>query len=97
MRRASASAMARSLRIQTTAKPKSKRSSSIVSARWSICQDWAAPCEITSTTRFPSSPARSAKARPSARPSTSPAMQIWFTILVSWPAPVSPMRTQRFA
>ena len=28
---------------------------------------------------------------PSARPWTSPAMQIWLTILVSWPAPAGPI------
>ena len=49
---------------------------SIVAARLSICQDCAAPLEITSTTARASSPARSAKFSASARPWTKPAMQI---------------------
>ena len=30
----------------------------------------------------------------SLRPCTSPAMQIWLTILASWPAPLSPSRVK---
>ena len=59
----------------------------MVLARFSICQDWAAPLEIISTSLAGSSPAFLAKFMPSARPWTRPAMQIWLTILVSWPAP----------
>ena len=50
LRRASSSTMPRSLRIQSTAKPKSKLPSSIVCQRFSICHDCAAPFEITSIT-----------------------------------------------
>ena len=50
MRLASARAMSRSLRIQSTAKPKSNRPSIMVPARWSICQDWAAPLEMVAIT-----------------------------------------------
>ena len=57
----------------------------IVLWRFSICQDCAAPFEMTSITAARSRPARSAKCRPSDRPCTRPAMQIWLTILVSWP------------
>jgi hypothetical protein len=62
----------------------------MVLPRFSICQDCAAPFEITSSTWFTSSPAFSAKAMPSESPCTSPAMQTWFTILVSCPAPEGP-------
>ena len=58
--------------------------------RFSICQLCAAPLEITSTTASISRPAARAKLKPSDRPCTTPAMQIWLTILVSWPAPAGP-------
>ena len=61
-------------------------------ARFSICHDCAAPFAITSITAFASSPARRAKCSASASPSTRPAMQIWFTILASWPDPAGPSR-----
>src|ERR1700730_1920569 len=57
--------------------------------RLSICQDWAAPFEMVSTTALTSSPAFLAKWIPSARPSTRPAMQFWLTIFVSWPEPLA--------
>ena len=44
--------MPRSLRIQSTAKPKSNLSATIVLPRFSICHDCAAPLLITSSTRF---------------------------------------------
>ena len=56
--RASSRQMPRSLRIQSTAKPKSNLSATIVLPRLSICQDCAAPLVITSSTRSASSPAR---------------------------------------
>src|SRR5882672_1851767 len=82
--------MRRSFRIQSTANPKSNLSSTMVLPRFSICQDWAAPLEITSSTSLASRPALSAKFRPSESPWTRPAMQIWLTILVSCPAPEGP-------
>ncbi len=63
----------------------------MVLPRFSICHDCAAPFEITSSTRLASSPAFSANAMPSESACTSPAMQIWFTIFVSWPEPASPI------
>ena len=83
--------MPRSLRIHSTAKPKSNSPRAIVAARFSICQLCAAPWRMTSTTASGSSPARAAKLMPSARPWTMPAMQIWLTILVSCPAPARPI------
>jgi len=80
------------LRIQSTAKPKSNRSAAIVLPRFSSCHDCAAPLPMTSSTRSASSPARIAKSMPSESACTSPAMQIWLTILVSWPAPGAPIR-----
>ena len=47
---------------------------------------------VVSTTADTSSPAFLAKCRPSDRPWTRPAMQIWLTILVSWPLPAGPSR-----
>src|SRR5690606_28118538 len=89
--RASSSTMARSLRIQSTAKPKSTSPASMVLWRLSSCQDWAAPLLITAMAASPSSPAHWAKCSASARPWTRPAMQIWFTILVSCPLPTGPI------
>ena len=86
--------MPRSLRIQSTAKPKSNLPAHMVAARLSICQDWAAPWEITSMTLSMSSPAFRPKFMPSDRPCSRPAMQTWLTILVSWPAPAGPIRMQ---
>ena len=63
----------------------------IVLPRFSICHDCAAPLLITSSTRSTSSPALAAKLMPSASAWTSPAMQIWLTILVSWPLPGPPI------
>ena len=57
--------MPRSLRIQSTAKPKSNLSATIVLPRFSICHDCAAPLLITSSTRSASRPARCAKLMPS--------------------------------
>ena len=57
----------RSLRIQSTAKPKSNLASTMVGPRLSICQLCAAPLPITPSTAFMSSPARSPKAIASAR------------------------------
>ena len=37
-------------------------------------------------------PARVPKLMPSDSPWSKPAMQIWFTILVSWPEPTGPTR-----
>ena len=53
--------------------------------------------EMVSISFWPSSPARAAKFIPSARPCRSPAMQIWFTILASCPAPFGPSSTQALA
>ena len=44
-----------------------------------------------------SRPAFIAKLMPSDSPCTMPAMQIWFTILVSWPAPAWPINEIAFA
>ena len=82
--------MPRSLRIQSTAKPKSNLPWFMVLPRFSICHELAAPLEITSSTASMSSPACLPKWMPSARPCTTPAMQIWLTILVSWPDPAGP-------
>jgi len=92
LRSASSKQMPRSLRIHSTAKPKSKLPRTIVFERFSICHDCAAPFEMTSTTASGSRPARIAKSSPSARPCTVPAMQIWFTIFVNCPAPAPPRR-----
>ena len=86
--------MPRSLRIQSTAKPKSNRPSAIAAWRFCICQLPAAPWLITSTTFSTSSPDFLAKASDSDSAWTSPAMAIWLHILVIWPAPTSPMRRQ---
>ena len=59
-------AIPRSFLIQSTAKPWSYSPVSIVSQRLSICQDCAAPFEITSTTPLVSKPAFSEKFIPSA-------------------------------
>ena len=75
--------MPRSLRIQSTAKPKSNLSAIIVLPRFSICHDWAAPLLITSRTFSTSSPAFWPNAIASDNPCTSPAMQIWLTIFVN--------------
>src|SRR5262249_31479101 len=83
--------MERSLRIQSTAKPKSNLPATIVLYRFSICHDWAAPFEMVAITASMSRPAFFAKWIPSDRPCTNPAIQIWFTIFVSWPAPAGPM------
>jgi hypothetical protein len=66
-------------------------------ARFVICHEPAAPRETTSITCSRSRPARRAKWSPSARPSTTPAMQIWFTSFVSWPVPWGPIRVALFA
>ena len=79
------------MRIQLTAKPCVKWPSFIVFQRFSICHDCAAPLEMTLITFSTSSPAFLAKWMPSESPCTSPAMQIWLTILVSWPAPTGPI------
>ena len=63
----------------------------MVLPRLSSCQLWAAPLPITSSTWVMSSPAFWPKAMASLRPCTRPAMQTWLTILVSWPAPLSPI------
>ena len=84
--------MRRSLIIHCTAKPKSNWSASIVRPRLSICQLWAAPWLITSSTTAMSRPAFSPKAMPSLKPCRSPAMQIWLTIFASWPDPAGPTR-----
>ena len=62
--------MPRSLRIQSTAKPKSNLPSFMVFQRLSICQDCAAPLEMVSITLRMSRPAFCAKARPSETPCT---------------------------
>ena len=64
----------------------------MVFQRFSICQDWAAPLEMVSITFCRSRPDFCAKWMPSESAWTRPAMQIWFTILVSWPAPAGPIR-----
>ncbi|MNG25388.1 hypothetical protein D3C84_1102320 [compost metagenome] len=84
--------MDKSLRIQSTAKPKSKAPSSMVWWRCSCCQDCAAPLLITSIAAVASSPAHCAKCKASASPCKSPPTQIWLTILVSWPLPTGPIR-----
>ena len=90
--------MPRSLRIQSTAKPKpSNLTSFMVFQRFSICHDCAAPLEMTEITFSTSSPAFLAKLMPSPRPCSKPAMQIWLTILQSWPAPGPPICTQLLA
>src|SRR5450756_553032 len=89
--------MRRSLRIQSTAKPKSNLSSTMVLPRLSVCQDGAAPLPIPSSTCFMSRPALRPKLMPSARPCARPAMQIWLTILVSWPEPAGPSRVTALA
>ena len=91
LRFASASTMPRSLRIHSTAKPKSNSSRTIVRPRFSSCQLCAAPYFTTSITCSGSRPAFTAKLRPSDKPCTMPAMRIWLTILVSWPAPAGPI------
>ena len=65
--------MRRSLRIQSTAKPKSNLPWTIVFQRFSICQDCAAPFEIVASTLSVSSPARIAKLTASESAWTSPA------------------------
>src|SRR6266705_3805615 len=89
--------MRKSFLIQSTAKPKSNLSSTMVLPRFSICQDCAAPFEITSSTSFASRPALMATLGPSDRPCTRPAMQIWLTILVSWPEPEGPISVTALA
>ena len=74
-----------------------ERFAAIVRARLSICQLCAAPLPITSTTSSTSRPARWAKLTPSASPWTTPAMQIWLTIFVSWPEPAGPRHTHDLA
>ena len=59
--------------------------------RFSICQEPAAPLEMTSTTFSMSRPAFLPKWMPSDSPCTRPAMQIWLIILVSWPEPAGPI------
>ena len=84
--------MPRSFLIQSTAKPKpSNLTSFIAFQRFSICQDCAAPLEITPITFSMSSPARLPKLSASDRPCSRPAMAIWFTILVSCPLPAGPI------
>jgi hypothetical protein len=68
LRRASSSTRPRSLRIQSTAKPKLNWSSTMVLPRLSICQLCAAPLPMTSSTCFMSSPAFWPKAMPSDSP-----------------------------
>ena len=53
---------------------------------------WAAPLEMVSISLAPSSPARAAKFSPRPDPGATPAMQIWLTILASWPEPWSPSK-----
>ena len=98
--RASSSAMARSFRIQSTAKPNSNWPAAIVLKRFSICHDCAAPFEMTPITCSTSRPAALAKWMPSASPCTKPAMQIWFTIFVElpragWSQPAHHLRERR--
>ena len=83
--------MRKSLRIHSTAKPKSNLPSLIVFQRFSICHDCAAPFEIVSMTVATSRPALRAKFSASARPCTTPAIAIWLTIFVSWPEPAGPI------
>ena len=64
----------------------------MVLPRLSICQLWAAPLPMTPSTASMSRPARWPNATASDRPCTRPAIQIWFTILASCPAPLSPSR-----
>ena len=58
-----------------------------------------APRPCRSRRARPSCRARPAGRRrsPSLRPCTSPAMQIWFTILASWPAPLGPSSVNALA
>ena len=80
---ASSSTIAKSLRIQSTAKPKSNCPCSMVRLRLSICQLCAAPLSMAARTVGMSSPAISPNAMASLSPCTRPAMQIWFTILAN--------------
>ena len=79
-------------KVDFTSGPVPNVSPTIVFQRFSICHDCAAPLEIAAITCSISSPAFMPKARPSESPCTSPAMQIWLTILVSWPDPAGPSR-----
>src|SRR5216117_709606 len=80
--------MPTSLRIHSIAKPKPSALSSLIAFhRFSICQDCAAPLEITEMTFSRSRLFLFAKASATARDCASPTMQIWLTILVSWPEP----------
>ena len=74
------------------AKPKSNWFCSMAPQRLSICHDCAAPLEMASNTASASTSALLAKCTASARPCSVPAMQIWLTILASWPAPGPPIR-----
>ena len=67
MRSASSRQNPRSLRIHSTAKPKSNSPAAIVPARLSICQLWAAPLPMTSKTLVTSRPARVPKSTASER------------------------------
>ena len=51
---------------------------------------------IASNTSCGSMPDRLLKWTASARPWTTPAMQIWLTILANWPDPASPIRFTAF-
>jgi len=67
----------------------------MVLARFSpICQDWAAPLEITSTTLARVEPGELGEVHALGQSLNQTAMQIWLTILVSWPLPSGPSRTQ---
>ncbi|MND08524.1 hypothetical protein D3C83_311940 [compost metagenome] len=63
----------------------------------SICQDWAAPLEMTPMTFSMSRPAFLPKLIASDRPCRMPTMATWLTILVSWPAPGAPIRAHILA
>ena len=69
----------------------------MVLPRLSICQLWAAPLPMTSSTSGIGRPLFWPKAIASDRPWTMPAMQIWLTIFASWPAPASPTRVTALA
>ena len=84
----------RSLRIQSTAKPKSNLSASMVLPAVLHLPGPGGPLGDHLEHRLAVEPALLAKAIPSDSPCTSPAMQIWLTILVSCPAPAGPMRRQ---
>jgi hypothetical protein len=78
------------LRIQSTAKPKSNLPAFMVLPRFSICQDrprpWRSPQH-----RLDIEAGALGEMDGLGQPWTRPAMQIWLTILVSWPEPAGPI------